>query len=621
MFQNINENTVDSKYANNNGDKNKINIFANVFTLKNIPIYVIALMISMVGITGELSPFSISLLGACISNAVPLLGIVIFSVVGNFISFGISGALTYILMVLSLIVTMFIVKPRFNEDEKNEKLKISKNIFIATLIIQLIKMKISGFTVYDMLSSISFSIIGVVFYKIFVNSIIPIRDFKERKAYSIEEILGASLILSIAIAAFGDLSIFGFSIRNILSILIVLILGWKNGVLVGTTAGVTIGVTLGVITNTDPTMLAAYAISGMIAGVLNRFGKIGVIIGFCLGNVLLAYVSNGNTVELIHFKEILIASIGLLALPKSIQINIEEFMGNSKLLPVFPDRALNKSKETAERLNNVSDTIQEMAKSYKIEKEEPVNSIITNKDIFISELLDNLNGYENNMLYEDMQKTDGPIVNEIFELLSDKQEITREQLLEIFAKYNSYVVGFDDKKISEYLEENILQIVRVINISYKISKSSFVWQKKFEENKKNIETQLQGVSKAISSIAENIEKNIQNEEQYSNEKKQVLDLLNKKEIEIQEISIQKDGRFLIEIYMQKSNNTDVSYIQEVLTEVLKEKIVFNQDASIGTRLSFLSDDKFVIELIKKVDKNNDGEIDYKEFLEFMRMEN
>lgn len=364
--------------------------------------------------------------------------------------------------------------------------------------------------------------------------------------------------------------------------------------MVGTTAGVTIGVTLGVITNTDPTMLAAYAISGMIAGVLNRFGKIGVIIGFCLGNVLLAYVSNGNTVELIHFKEILIASIGLLALPKSIQINIEEFMGNSKLLPVFPDRALNKSKETAERLNNVSDTIQEMAKSYKIEKEEPVNSIITNKDIFISELLDNLNGYENNMLYEDMQKTDGPIVNEIFELLSDKQEITREQLLEIFAKYNSYVVGFDDKKISEYLEENILQIVRVINISYKISKSSFVWQKKFEENKKNIETQLQGVSKAISSIAENIEKNIQNEEQYSNEKKQVLDLLNKKEIEIQEISIQKDGRFLIEIYMQKSNNTDVSYIQEVLTEVLKEKIVFNQDASIGTRLSFLSDDKFVM---------------------------
>lgn len=598
MFQNINESTIDSRnYEETKKEKRKIDLLSNVFELKNIPIYIISLMISMVGITGEFSPFSISILGACIVNSVPLLGVVLFAIIGSSIRFGVSGALTYILTALVLILSMFVVKPRCNDEEKNEKIRLAKNIFISTLIIQLAKVGISGFTLYDILSIISFSIITVVFYKIFVNSIIAVRDFRDVKAFSIEEVLGASLMIAIAVGAFGDLSVFGFSIRNILSILIVLILGWKNGVLVGTTAGVTIGVTFGIITSSDPAMVAAYAISGMIAGILNRFGKIGVIIGFCLGNIVLAYVSNGYTVELIHFKEILIASIGLLAIPKSIQINIEEFMGNSKLLPVFPDRALNKSKETAERLNNVSDTIQAMAKSYKIEKNQAQEETVqSNKDIFISELLDNLNGYENNMLYEDMTKTEGPIVDEIFKLLIDKQEITREQLLDIFAKCNSYIVGFDDKKISEYLEENISQMIRVINMSYKISKSNFVWQKKFEENKKNIETQLQGVSKVISSIAENIEKNIKNEEQYSKEKKQVVELLKQKEIEIQEISIQKEDRFLIEVYMQKSNNTDIEYIEKILTEVLKEKIVFNQEASIGTRLNFLSDDKFVMAL-------------------------
>ena len=595
MFQNINENTIDSEdYREDKKEKKKIDLFTNVLQIKNIPIYIISLMVSMVGITGSISPFSISILGACIVNSVPLLGIVLFSAIGSCIKFGISGLLGYILTALVLIVTMFIIRPRYSDDEKNEKIRLSKNIFITTMIVELARVGISGFTLYDILSIISFSIIAVVFYKIFVNSIVVIRDFSEGKAFSIEEILGASLVLAIASGAFGDLSILGFSIRNILSILIVLILGWKNGVLVGTTAGVTIGVTLGVITASEPVMVAAYAISGMVAGVLNKFGKLGVIIGFCLGNVILAYVSNGYTVELIHFKEILIASIGLLAVPKSIQINIEEFMGNSKLLPVFPDRALNKSKETAERLNNVSDTIQEMAKAYKIEENQEEQPIQSNKDIFISELLDNLNGYENNMLYEDMCKTEGPIVDEIFKLLIDKQEITREQLLGIFADCNSYIVGFDDKKISEYLEDNISQMVRVINMSYKISKSNFVWQKKFEENKKNIETQLQGVSKAISNIAENIEKNIRNEEQYNNEKKQVIELLKQKEIEIQEISIQREDRFLIEVYMQKSNNTDIEYIEEILTEVLKEKIVFNVDASIGTRLNFLSDDKFVM---------------------------
>lgn len=596
MFQNINDSTIDSTdYKENKKEKKRIDLFTNVFAINNIPIYIISFMISMVGISGEFTPFSVSILGACIANSIPVLGVVVSSVIGTSIRFGINGALSYILMALLLIATMFIIKPKYNDDEKNEKIKLAKNIFISVIIVLLARIGTSGFTVYDLLSALSVSIITVVFYKIFVNSIVAIRDFNEGKAFSIEEILGASLMLAIAAGAFGEVSVFGFSIRNILSILIVLVLGWKNGVLVGTTAGVTIGVTVGVITSSDPMMLASYAISGMIAGILNKFGKAGVIVGFCLGNVVLAYVSNGYTVELIHFKEILIASIGLLAVPKSIQINIEEFIGNSKLLPVFPDRALNKSKETAERLNNVSETIQEMANSYKIEKndinEQPIQS---NKEIFISELLDNLNGYENNMLYEDISNVDGPIIDEIFKLLIDKQEITREQLLEIFAKCNSYIIGFDDKKISKYLDENISQMVRVINMSYKISKSNFIWQKKFEENKKNIETQLQGVSKAISSIASNIEKNIQNEEQYNDEKKQILELLKAKEIDIQEISIQKETRFLIEIYMERSNNTDIQYIENILTDVLKEDIVFNQEASIGTRLSFLSDDKFVM---------------------------
>lgn len=596
MFQNIDESTINIKENQNEKNKKiKTNIFADVFALKNIPIYIMTLMLSMVGITGDFSPFSISIFGACLANSVPALGIIFFGILGNAIKFGMNGALTYLLTALLVVVTMFFIKPRYTDEEKNEKIKLSKNLFIATMIIGLAKIGMSMFTLYDVLSLISFAIIVVVFYKIFVNSISVINEFGEQKAFSIEEILGASLILSIAVTAFGGLEIFGFSIRNILSILIVLVLGWKNGVLVGTTAGVTIGVTMGVITASDPVMVAAYAISGMIAGVLNRFGKLGVIIGFCLGNIVLAYVSNGYTVELIHFKEILIASIGLLAVPKSMKINIEEFMGNSKFLPVFPERALNKSRETAERLNNVSETIQEMATIYKIDNvEEKAEPVINNKEIFINELLDNLNGYENNMLYEDLSKTDGKIVDEIFKVLLDKQQIKREDLLNVFADCNSYIVGFDDKNISEYLEENINQMIRVINMSYKISKSNFVWQKKFEENKKNMETQLQGVSKAISDIAENIEKNIKNEEQFLQEKKQIVELLKQKEIEIQEVSIQKEERFLVEIYMQKSNNTDIGAIKKILSTILKEPIVFYEEASIGTRLSFLSDDKYVM---------------------------
>ncbi|MCI8641670.1 MAG: SpoIIE family protein phosphatase [Clostridia bacterium] len=612
MFQNIDESTINiDDYKENKKEKKKTDIFKNVLEIKNVPIYVLSLMVSMVGITGDMSPFSISILGACMANSIPLLGVVLFGIIGNAIKFKISGSLGYILTTLVLMVSLFLIKSKVNEDEKNEKIKLAKNIFFASIVIQIAKIGISGFTLYDILSAIAFAMITVVFYKIFVNSMIAVRDIWQGKAFSIEEVLGASLIFAIAVGAFGELSVYGFSIRNILSILIVLILGWKNGVLVGTTSGVTIGVTLGVITSSDPIMVATYAISGMIAGILNKFGKLGVIFGFTLGNIVIAYVSNGYTVELIHFKEILIASIGLLAVPKSVQINIEEFVGKSKFLPVFPERTLNKSKETAERLNNVSETIQEMANNYKT-KETIEEAMQSNKEIFISELLDNLNGYENNMLYEDMSNTEGKIVDEIFKHLVDKQEVGREEILEIFAKCNSYIVGLEDQNISEFLEENILQMVRVINMSYKISKSNFVWQKKMEENKKNIETQLKDVSRAISNIAENIEKNIENEEQFLSEKKQVTQLLKQKDIEIQEISIQREERYLVEIYMQRSNNTDIELIQNILTDILKEPIVFNPESSVGTRLNFLSDDKFVMaignaEITKKDSKiSGDG---------------
>lgn len=550
-------------------------------------------MTSMVGLTGEVSPFSLSMIAACFSNSVPLLGVVVVSTIGNAIRFGMEGALNYLLTVLVMVVTLFIIKPKFNEEERNEKIKVGKNIFLATLIVQFAKSMMSTLTIYDGLVSITFSIIVFVFYKIFVNSIIAIENFQEKKAFSIEEVIGTSLLLAIAVSSFGEFAIFGFSIRNILSIFIVLVLGWKNGILVGTTSGVTIGVTLGIITGSEPIMIAAYAISGMIAGILNRFGKVGVIVGFALGNVVLAYVSNGYTVELIHFKEILVASIALLAVPKNVSLDIEEFMAGPRLLPLGRERTLQNSKQTAEKLNYVSDTIEQIASSYEENKQiDEKAKREENKQIFIAELLAELEPYRDNLLYEDMSNTQGVILDKVFTYLLDKQEIEREALLKIFADCNSYIVGFDDKEVSKYLEENINQIIRAINLAYKISKSNFVWQKKIEENQKTMETQLKGVSKAISGIAKEIEQETKNKPQYTKQEKEIITLFNQKDIEIQEVSIRREGRYFIDIYA--TPKVDITIAEKILTKVLKEPIVWNEETSNGEKMSFLSDDKFIL---------------------------
>ena len=216
-----------------------------------------------------------------------------------------------------------------------------------------------------------------------------------------------------------------------------------------------------------------------------------------------------------------------------------------------------------------------MANTYKNQaiKEENEEIEKNDKDIFIAELLDSIEPYKENMLYDDMANTEGKIVDDIFNLLMDKQEITKEDLLNIFAKNNSYIISTDDEKISKNLENNIMQIVRSVNTAFKISKTNFVWMKKIEENKKNMEAQLKGVSKAISGIAKNLEEDIKKQIEYENEKKQITDMLKLKSIAVQEIAIKKQGRFLVELYLEKNQNTvDTQTIEKIVSEVLGKEL-------------------------------------------------
>lgn len=402
MFQNIDETEKTKEVVGN-----KKNILSNVISKKYIFLYIITLMVSMVNMGYDVSPFGLAIIVAAISNEIPIIAVLACAFAGNIIGNGGAGIIGFIVTLLIFFASFFIKEPRYNDSSRNEKIMLARRIFFASLIVNVVKVFIGGFLLYDLLVAISMSIVTTIFYKIFVNSLEIITNYNEKMAFSIEEVLGTSLLLSIALCAFGNLSIYGFSVRNILSIFIVLILGWKHGVLVGATAGTTIGVSLGVIAGIQPIVVASYAISGMIAGVLNRFGRIGVICGFVLGNVILSYVANGLVANLIIFREILIAGIALLAVPKNINLKLETILGENKFLPVGLDRRLNRSKETASKLNNVSKAVKVMANNYKdvvttVTEEEDIRE--KNKQKFIAELLNNIEYMEDNILYDTIRK-------------------------------------------------------------------------------------------------------------------------------------------------------------------------------------------------------------------------
>ena len=327
---------------------------------------------------------------------------------------------------------------------------------------------------------------------------------------------------------------------------------------------------------------------GMIAGIFNKLGKIGVVVGFILGNVLLSYVSNGNTAQIIAFREILIAALGLLIVPKNIKIDIQDLYKDTKLLPETTGRTLEENKETVSKLHNLSETISQMAKEYgevattvATTKEKTQESF--NQETFEKELKHNLEGKEENLLYDDIYYNEEGILEEIFEILTKKEVITKKEIILTFAKHNNYIMGFQEKKDDQdyEVEEEIEEIVRILNSSYRVSKLNFLLSKKINENRKSVSTQLSGVSEVISNLAEKIEE--KNEDKFDIEKKEIRRLLEERDILVKDISIsEEDGKkYIVNIYTNVCENVDGKQcfskkIVLILEKILKSKMVLQK---------------------------------------------
>ncbi len=602
MFQNLansaeelNKKDVKEKNKNINLDKIK-----DIFTIQNIIIYILSFLISTVSIKDGLFPFGFAFFVAACSSIIPAGPVLVTTSLGILISQGSGAFLIYFLNILIFLLTVVIIKPYVQED-RNEVTKLGINLIIASAIVQAIKCITGTFLIYDVITSIITVILTYIFYKIFVNSIGVLENFGTKSAFTIEEIIGATIIVAISAVAVSKYRIFGISIANVLSIFLILVLAWKNGVLVGSTIGVSIGLILGIIGVITPAQVLAFSISGLLAGAVNKLGKVGVIIGFLAGNAIISYLSTGNTVQILLYKELAISAVALLLVPKYIQIDIEDIIGKNKFFAPIPDNRLAESKEAEKKLEYLSDTVKEIARTYGVKDEDivyEIDNINKSKEAFIEDLLNNLDSFPNNILYEDLINLNNLLIEKIYLILTDKEEITEKDIIKIFEERNEIL----DIKSNQAIREDVNQVVRIINRTYRINEMNFQWKQRLHENKKTISKQLKGVSKAISDIAEDMSKNKGKE--FSKQETEIKELLKQKEILVKEIKIRqnKGKKYFVDLLFEKQikEREKIKCIESILTKVCKEKIVLQKDTShIDANMymqKYISEDKFSIQL-------------------------
>src|SRR5690606_18589376 len=121
------------------------------------------------------------------------------------------------------------------------------------------------------------------------------------------------ITLAIGLSGLQTASIYGIALKNIISILTILYLGYREGIFIGSTVGITLGVISYMSQPEMPFILAIYGLAGLLTGIFKELGKSGSVLGFLLGNAIVSFYINGYGISFINLRELLVA-IGIFSI-------------------------------------------------------------------------------------------------------------------------------------------------------------------------------------------------------------------------------------------------------------------------------------------------------------------
>ena len=587
--------TVTDELGKNKRLRNKL-ILKEVFKFQNVIIYILSFLISTISIRNGVAPFSIAILAACVGNSIPMLGVFISIIIGICLTGNMNILLEFILISVIYLVLVLLFKNKVAVEDRNEGIKTGGKVFWAVLLVMYFKNFKHDAFMYRALMSSVIGAITYVYYKVFVNGITVVENIRQKKAYSVEELIAMTVLIGVASLPLSKIQVFDLNLSNIVIIFMIMFLGLKNGMMIGATSGVALSLAICMYDQTTLLQVTIYAMAGILSGLLNKFGKIGVISGVVIADVILMYLAKGSGISIVYLNEIIVAAIALIIVPKNIKLDIEDLFGKNRLLNDI--KCLSQNEEVIEKLETVTNTITEIIDNSKIE---------VVPDDFIEDFLDNMEKIDNNIFFDEVMNEENGIVREIGLEIQKKSILVENDVIEIFKNHNNYIY-MQDKAIKEDLQE----LLRIINRTYKEFELKLL--RKAEKNK--IIQKANDSLKEISNAVKECKEEIVTESVETDEEKDITRLLNEKNYDIK-YSVIKDienGKKVVEIVTDLNNikikdKSVVANIADIISRRLNNKMTFQRDKKKEEAKKYIqiysTDEKMMLQVgISKITKEN-----------------
>jgi len=492
------------------------------FDSKQILYMILAFFIGRANILDKLTPFGIAFITAYIILGKLNIFILASTILGIFTFHGLKGGDYF----LAIIIIFFL----FNQSNKLRSLSMIKSSIVASILFLLVKMValfiFREIFIYDLFivifeGIVVFALTYIFCYSLSLESI--------GKSPTSESLICGIITLSLVIAGIQNISIAGLSIKTVLSVFIILYLGFSEGAFVGGIAGISLGLISYISQPEMPFILSIYGLAGMLAGLFKDLGKIGSTLGFLLGNGIISFYINGYGISFIKPLELGLAIVLFGILYKTLNYYLSDYM--EIVLGRMKQKSYSQRKDeiTMNRLNEISRVFSELSATFRNSVEYEQIYDITDVYELIDDIANSLcaNCGMRKFCWEEGFYTTYNLMYDIISLIEENKCITEEHLPVLM---KDYCINKD-------------KIIEVIKTKFDIFEVHSMWEKKLLENRLLVSEQLEEVANIIGDISKDIYmdpifKEDMEEIIYANLKNEKIDVKNVVVVELEENRIE-----------------------------------------------------------------------------------
>jgi stage II sporulation protein E len=525
--------------------------------INNSIVLPIAFLLGRASLTGGMMPFATAVYAAIYGLSYNKILVAVAMLFGM-----VTKGARHQIFISAVSILLFSIAGRFiKKSEKSGTIVYAVTATVSIFIPSIIYIYFKGFLLFDFLMSLLNALIVTMLVVIFRKGAMAINDRKRLHSFSNEEVISIAIIFALALSGLSNISFFGVSVKNISCILLILIFSYKCGASAGAAIGVTAGLITSMSASISPIVIGCYAFCGLLSGLFRNLGKFGSGIGFIMGNALLTLYVNGSTNVIIFLKDIFVANIIFMIIPaKVMDIATGKFYVNECRNYIAENSGFRIKEMVIDKLNKFSATFKELSKTFN---EVAKASLATDKHD-ISVMFDRVAERickNCSLCYHCWDKNffnTYQVMFKIVEVLENRGRIEAKDIPENFLE--------KCVKINEFVE--------AVNNVYEVFKVDIMWKSRMGESRGIVSEQLDGLSKVIMGIAEEINHEICYK---SDIEEKLIGELSHIGIEVKDVIVHENkiGKNEVTVYHKGCGGRRecVSKIEKVISGIMEKKMV------------------------------------------------